>query len=309
MKIIISPAKSLNFDKELPINNFSTPIFLKDSSHINEILRKKKPSQLKDLMNISDKIAELNWKRNNDFTTPFNSTNARPSLFTFNGDVYNGIDAFTLDDNKITKAQSSLRILSGLYGVLKPLDLIQAYRLEMGTKITIDDSKNLYEFWKNKVTTFFNDEIVENELFVNLASNEYSSVIDKKSLNTKMVSPIFKDFKNGKLKIISFYAKKARGMMTRFILDNEIDEELLNVGSGSEISITDLSEKIRNVIDFQGELIFDQSMPDGNPRKLLDSSKILSMGWKPKISLDEGLNLTYLWFKENLKLIRQGAPK
>ncbi|MDC0080609.1 peroxide stress protein YaaA [Flavobacteriaceae bacterium] len=223
MKIIISPAKSLNFDKELPTNNFSTPVFLKDSSHINEILKRKKPSQLKDLMKISDKIAELNWKRNNDFTTPFNSTNARPSLFTFNGDVYNGIDAFTLDDNKITKAQRSLRILSGLYGVLKPLDLIQAYRLEMGTKITVDDSKNLYEFWKNKVTTFFNDEIVENELFVNLASNEYSSVIDKKSLNTKMVSPIFKDFKNGKLKIISFYAKKARGMMTRFILDNEIN--------------------------------------------------------------------------------------
>ena len=123
MKIIISPAKSLNFDKELPINNFSTPFFLKDSSHINEILKRKKPSQLKDLMKISDKIAELNWKRNNDFTTPFNSTNARPSLFTFNGDVYNGIDAFTLDDNKITKAQRSLRILSGLYGVLKPLDL------------------------------------------------------------------------------------------------------------------------------------------------------------------------------------------
>jgi len=214
---------SLNFEKDLPTNSFSLPVFIEDSKIINENLKKKNPSQLKELMKISDKIAELNWKRNNDFTTPFNSTNARPSLFTFNGDVYNGIDAFTLDDNKITKAQRSLRILSGLYGVLKPLDLIQAYRLEMGTKITIDDSKNLYEFWKNKVTTFFNDEIVENELFVNLASNEYSSVIDKKSLNTKMVSPIFKDFKNGKLKIISFYAKKARGMMTRFILDNEIN--------------------------------------------------------------------------------------
>ena len=107
MKIIISPAKSLNFDKELPLNNFSTPVFLKDSSQINEILKRKKPSQLKDLMKISDKIAELNWKRNNDFTTPFNSTNARPCLFTFNGDVYNGIDAFTLDDNMITKAQNS----------------------------------------------------------------------------------------------------------------------------------------------------------------------------------------------------------
>ena len=223
MKIIISPAKSLNFDKELPTSNFSIPVFLKDSNFINENLKNKKPSQLKELMKISDKIAELNWKRNNEFNIPFSSSNARPSLFTFNGDVYSGIDAFSLDNNKITKAQSTLRILSGLYGVLKPLDLIQPYRLEMGTKLSIKQSKNLYEFWKKKVTAFFNDELVENELFVNLASNEYSSVIDKNSLKGQMISPIFKDFKNGKLKIISFYAKKARGMMTRFILDNDIN--------------------------------------------------------------------------------------
>ncbi len=223
MKIIISPAKSLNFDKELPTSNFSIPVFLKDSNFINENLKNKKPSQLKELMKISDKIAELNWKRNNEFNIPFSSSNARPSLFTFNGDVYSGIDAFSLDNNKITKAQSTLRILSGLYGVLKPLDLIQPYRLEMGTKLSIKQSKNLYEFWKKKVTAFFNDELVENELFVNLASNEYSSVIDKNSLKVQMISPIFKDFKNGKLKIISFYAKKARGMMTRFILDNDIN--------------------------------------------------------------------------------------
>ena len=133
-----------------------------------------------------------------------------------------GISA-VLKDSKISKAQSSLRILSGLYGILKPLDLMQAYRLEMGTKIKIKESKNLYEFWKKKVTDFLNEELSENEIFVNLASNEYSSVIDKKSLKVKMTSPIFKDFKNGKLKIISFYAKKARGLMTRYILDNDIN--------------------------------------------------------------------------------------
>jgi len=223
MKIIISPAKTLNFEKDLPTNSFSLPVFIEDSKIINENLKKKNPSQLKELMKISDKIAELNWRRNVEFNTPFTNSNSRPSLFTFDGDVYNGIDAFSLDDSKISKAQSSLRILSGLYGILKPLDLMQAYRLEMGTKIKIKESKNLYEFWKKKVTDFLNDELVENEIFVNLASNEYSSVIDKKSLKVKMTSPIFKDFKNGKLKIISFYAKKARGLMTRYILDNDIN--------------------------------------------------------------------------------------
>jgi cytoplasmic iron level regulating protein YaaA (DUF328/UPF0246 family) len=223
MKIIISPAKSLNFEKDLPTNSFSIPVFIEDSKIINENLKKKNPSQLKELMKISDKIAELNWRRNVEFNTPFTNSNSRPSLFTFDGDVYNGIDAFSLDDSKISKAQSSIRILSGLYGILKPLDLMQAYRLEMGTKIKIKESKNLYEFWKKKVTDFLNEELSENEIFVNLASNEYSSVIDKKSLKVKMTSPIFKDFKNGKLKIISFYAKKARGLMTRYILDNDIN--------------------------------------------------------------------------------------
>ena len=155
-------------------------------------------------MKISDKIAELNWNRNISFNTPFNSNNARPAIFTFDGDVYSGIDAFTLSDNKIKKAQSSLRILSGLYGLLKPLDLMQAYRLEMGTKLPIANSKNLYEFWKEKITYSLNSELDSNELFVNLASNEYSSAIDIGLLKVDMISPVFKDFKNGKFKIISF---------------------------------------------------------------------------------------------------------
>ncbi|MBT3753525.1 MAG: peroxide stress protein YaaA [Flavobacteriaceae bacterium] len=225
MKIIISPAKSLNFQKELPIKDFSIPLFLNDSCVINESLRLHSPKELKNLMGISEKLADLNWKRNINFKTPFNSENARPAIFTFAGDVYNGLDAFSLSLDKVIKAQDSLRILSGLYGLLRPLDLMQPYRLEMGTKLNVKDSSNLYEFWKEKITNKLNDELIEDELFINLASNEYSSVINKKKLVTNMVSPIFKDMKNGKLKIISFYAKKARGMMVRYILDNEINNE------------------------------------------------------------------------------------
>lgn len=225
MKIIISPAKSLNFQKELPIKDFSIPLFLNDSCVINESLRLHSPKELKNLMGISEKLADLNWKRNINFKIPFNSENARPAIFTFAGDVYNGLDAFSLSLDKVIKAQDSLRILSGLYGLLRPLDLMQPYRLEMDTKLNVKDSSNLYEFWKEKITNKLNDELIEDELFINLASNEYSSVINKKKLVTNMVSPIFKDMKNGKLKIISFYAKKARGMMVRYILDNEINNE------------------------------------------------------------------------------------
>ncbi|MAU63105.1 MAG: hypothetical protein CMC38_01965 [Flavobacteriaceae bacterium] len=225
MKIIISPAKSLDFEKQLPTEEFSIPNFLSESKVINDSLKKRSPGELKSLMSISEKLADLNWNRNNSFKIPFNVDNARPSIFTFNGDVYNGIDAYSLSLDKIKNAQGSLRILSGLYGMLKPLDLIQAYRLEMGTKLNVNGSANLYDFWKNKITKKLNEEIKENELFINLASNEYSSVIDKKELKTSIISPIFKDMKNGKLKIISFYAKKARGMMVRYILDNNINNQ------------------------------------------------------------------------------------
>ena len=201
-------------------------------------------------MSISDKLAALNWKRNNSFETPFNLDNARPSIFTFNGDVYGGLDAFSLSNKQIKIAQSSLRILSGLYGLLKPLDLIQPYRLEMGTKLDIDGSVNLYGFWKNKITNKLNDELDENELFINLASNEYSSVIDKKVLKTSMVSPAFKDLKNGKLKIISFYAKKARGMMVRYILDNKInsEEDLKGFNYGGYTYSDEESEKLKDLV-------------------------------------------------------------
>jgi cytoplasmic iron level regulating protein YaaA (DUF328/UPF0246 family) len=250
MKIIISPAKSLDFKTELPIKNFSIPNFLSESKKINELLKKKSPSELKSLMSISEKLAELNWNRNNTFKTPFNIENARPSIFTFNGDVYSGLDAFSLSMDQLNQAQKSLRILSGLYGLLKPLDLIQPYRLEMGTKLNVEGSLNLYGFWKNKITNKLNDELNENEFFVNLASNEYSSAIDRKLLKTTMISPVFKDMKNGKLKIISFYAKKARGMMVRYILDNEIInlEDLRGFDYGGYSYSSEESEKMKELV-------------------------------------------------------------
>jgi cytoplasmic iron level regulating protein YaaA (DUF328/UPF0246 family) len=201
-------------------------------------------------MSISEKLAELNWNRNNTFKTPFNIENARPSIFTFNGDVYSGLDAFSLSMDQLNQAQKSLRILSGLYGLLKPLDLIQPYRLEMGTKLNVEGSLNLYGFWKNKITNKLNDELNENEFFVNLASNEYSSAIDRKLLKTTMISPSFKDMKNGKLKIISFYAKKARGMMVRYILDNEINnlEDLRGFDYGGYSYSSEESEKMKELV-------------------------------------------------------------
>jgi len=164
-------------------------------------------------------LAQLNWQRNQDFSVPFSAANARPAVYAFNGDVYQGLDVYNLEESKRATLQESLRILSGLYGILKPLDLIQPYRLEMGTKLKVGNAKNLYEFWKKELTAHLNAELKDGELFVNLASNEYFSALDAKSLHNTIITPIFKDWKNDKLKIISFFAKKARGAMVRYIVD------------------------------------------------------------------------------------------
>jgi uncharacterized protein len=219
MKIVISPAKSLNFDTALPTSQFSESFFLKESRQIHKVLKQKTPKELSDLMTISDKLGDLNWRRNQDWKTPFTPENARPALYAFDGDVYTGLDGYSIPVEKLEKLQESLRILSGLYGFLKPLDLMQPYRLEMGTKLPIGEIKNLYEFWKPIVTKALNKELKKDELFVNLASNEYFSVIDTKTLKVPVITPEFKEYKDGKLKIISFFAKKARGLMVRYILD------------------------------------------------------------------------------------------
>ena len=223
MKIVISPAKSLNFEKELPTNLFSKSAFLKESKIVNQIIKQKSPKELSELMDISDKLANLNWDRNKNWKTPFNQDNARPAIFAFDGDVYTGLDAYSIPSEKLDVLQNKVRILSGLYGLLKPLDLIQAYRLEMGTKLAIGESRNLYDFWKNNLTTSLNKELKNEELFINLASNEYFSAIDTKILKVPVITPEFKDYKNGKLKIISFFAKKARGLMVRYIIDTNAE--------------------------------------------------------------------------------------
>ena len=220
MKIVISPAKSLDLERELPTKRYSQPKFIEQAEKLNKVLVKKKPRALSKLMGISNGLAELNWERNQNFSVPFTPANARPAIFTFNGDVYQGLDAFSIAEENYDQLQESLRILSGLYGLLKPLDLIQPYRLEMGTQLRIGRRKNLYDFWKKLVTDRLNEELTEDELFINLASNEYFGAIDEKKLKVPVITPIFKDWKNDKLKVISFFAKKARGSMVRYILDN-----------------------------------------------------------------------------------------
>jgi uncharacterized protein len=219
MKIVISPAKSLNFEKSLPTKEFSESIFLKESKKTHAVLKKVKPSELSSLMGISDKLADLNWQRNQVWKLPFTPDNARPAVYAFDGEVYNGLDVYSLPIEKLAVLQDKLRILSGLYGLLKPLDLMQAYRLEIGTKLSIGESKNLYEFWKTNITKALNKELAKGELFINLASNEYFSAVDIKTLKVPVITPEFKDYKDGKLKIISFFAKKARGLMVRYIID------------------------------------------------------------------------------------------
>lgn len=223
MKIVISPAKSLNFESELPHGKATEPLFLKQAMSIQRTMKKKKPKALSKLMDISDKLAELNWQRNQDWHMPFTKENARPAIYAFDGDVYQGLDAYTLEEGKLDDLQDKLRILSGLYGLLKPFDLIQAYRLEMGTDIAIGKNKNLYEFWKKTITKELNSELKKGELFINLASNEYFHAVDVKTLKVPVITPEFKDYKDGNLKMISFFAKKARGMMVRYILDTNAE--------------------------------------------------------------------------------------
>ncbi|MBN2869313.1 MAG: peroxide stress protein YaaA [Flavobacteriaceae bacterium] len=219
MKLVLSPAKSLDFETKLPTTKATQPEFLEHSSKLNKVLKDKSPKSLSKLMSISDKLADLNYERNQEFTVPFTKENSRPAMYAFNGDVYKGLDAYTIPKDKIDLAQNTIRILSGLYGVLKPLDLMQPYRLEMGTKLKVGSKKDLYEFWKKDIVNALNEELEDDELFINLASNEYFKAIDKKALKVPVIDITFKEFKNGKLKIISFYAKEARGLMARYIID------------------------------------------------------------------------------------------
>ena len=219
MKLVISPAKSLNYERELPTGFSSESWFLNEATQLNELLKKKSPQALSDLMHISEKLGELNYNRNQGWSLPFTSDNARQAIYAFSGDVYRGLDAYTISEEKLDILQDTVRIISGLYGLLKPMDLIQPYRLEMGTKFPVGKHKNLYEFWRQKVTTALNDEMQDDELLVNLASQEYFKAIDTKFLKSPLVHVDFKEYKNGQYKTIAIFSKLARGLMTRHIVE------------------------------------------------------------------------------------------
>lgn len=223
MKIVVSPAKTLDFESELPTNRGTQPKFLETATKINRKLARQSKKELSRLMSISDKLADLNYTRYQEFEEDHEKKNSRPAMYAFDGDVYTGLDAYSIPTEKLDKVQDTLRILSGMYGILRPLDLIQPYRLEMGTSIGIERKKDLYGVWQKKVTDFLNNELKDGELFLNLASNEYFKAVDSKNLKAEIISPVFKDFKNGKLKIISFFAKKARGSMARYVIDNDCE--------------------------------------------------------------------------------------
>lgn len=222
MKVLLSPAKSLDFKSQLPTEKISSLCFEKEAEYLNSILKRKSPKDLSDLMGVSDKIADLNYERNHDWSLPFTKKNSRQAVYAFSGDVYRGLDAYSIEDDKIDFMQSTVRIISGLYGLIKPLDLIQPYRLEMGTKMSFDNNRNLYDFWRENITNQLNSELNEHEPVLNLASNEYFKAIDSKVIKSDIYSANFKQFKDGTYKTIAIFSKKARGMMTRYIIDNKI---------------------------------------------------------------------------------------
>ena len=231
MIIVLSPAKTLDYDSPVDSLDYTTPSFLGKSETLINIMRSYEPDYISDLMGLSENLAFLNFERYQTWKKRKKpSENAKQAIFAFKGDVYQGLDIETLSKKVISYSQDHLRILSGLYGLLKPLDLISPYRLEMGTKLKSGDINGLYDFWKKDLTKAVNKDLSKqkNKVLVNLASNEYFSALDKNLIQGKTISPVFKDFKNGDYKIISFYAKKARGAMARFILENKIErsEEL-----------------------------------------------------------------------------------
>lgn len=226
MLVVISPAKNLDYDTPATTDLFTQPEMLDDSQTLIEHCRKLSPAKIGSLMKISDKLAGLNADRYASWHTPFDSENAKQALLAFNGDVYTGLDAASFDQQDLDYAQNHLRILSGLYGVLKPLDLMQAYRLEMGTKLDTGKAKNLYEFWGERISHKLNESIAAqgDNVLVNLASNEYFKAVKPKSLDAEIFTPVFQDCKNGQYKVISFFAKKARGMMARYIIQNRLTD-------------------------------------------------------------------------------------
>ena len=226
MLIVLSPAKTLDYTVDAK-SNHTAPQFLSQSSKLIKTLKEKEPKDIASLMGLSDKLASLNFDRYQSWKAAKTvSSDAKPSMLVFKGDVYQGLEADKFNAKQIKFAQKHLRILSGLYGILRPMDVIKPYRLEMGTKLKTEKGKNLYEFWGNSVQDNVVDDLIsqKSDLLINLASKEYFSVLGKMPEYINVVSPVFKDFKNGEHKIISFYAKRARGLMAKWIIENNIKD-------------------------------------------------------------------------------------
>lgn len=256
MLFLLSPAKSLDWESPLPPSiEATTPLFLEKSAILNRLLRQKTPQELAELMSISPKLAELNVQRFRDWSLPFTPQNARPCVFTFNGDVYEGLDAASLTDAQLHWAQEHLLILSGLYGVLRPMDLMQPYRLEMGTRLAVGEARNLYDFWQQTITDYIVGrlEVKKVPIVVNLASNEYFKAVQSRRLKARIIDCVFQDEKNGQFKIISFYAKHARGLMVRYAIENDLHtpDELSGFNLNGYRFAPDLSNDARLVFQRQ----------------------------------------------------------
>ena len=225
MITLISPAKTLDFDTEINTQISTGYLFKKESIEIASRLKELSRNDISSLMKLSEKLADINFQRFQMWNSSPDKDLVRQAVFMFKGEVYLGLSPYTLSEGELNFAQSNLRILSGLYGYLKPLDLVQAYRLEMGAKINVGSNKNLYEFWKGKVSLAIESDLKshESETIINLASTEYSKAAALKTIKADVITPIFKDFKNGNYKVISFFAKKARGVMARWIIQNEVN--------------------------------------------------------------------------------------
>jgi cytoplasmic iron level regulating protein YaaA (DUF328/UPF0246 family) len=223
---ILSPAKTLDITRTHNIKHYSEPLYIKEAAVLMAELEKYSPPELETLMKINSALAEINFMRIASWKTEHAPSNSKQAVFAYAGHVYQGLDAATLDEGSLLFAQDHLRIISGLYGVLRPLDLIQPYRLEMGIRLENPNGKDLYAYWRDKITSYFIEELKThgNKTLVNLASNEYSTAFNRKQLEGRIVTPVFRDYSRGSYKIVMVYAKRARGMMARFIAENRIDD-------------------------------------------------------------------------------------
>lgn len=225
MLLLLSPAKKLDYDSPLATSLHTEPLFVDEAKGLIDVLKKKSASDVAKLMSLSGALAELNVQRYAEWSPKFTQKNARPALLAFNGDVYEGLDAVSLSEAQLKWAQDHVAILSGLYGVLRPLDLMQPYRLEMGTKLTNPAGKTLYDYWKETIAPYLNERLAQDKqpIVVNLASEEYFKSVDLGALNARVVQCVFQDEKAGAYKIVSFYAKRARGLMARYVIENRIN--------------------------------------------------------------------------------------